>query len=330
MKMLVRFAVLLFLFLSVVPEGRAGATLLLGEPYGGLARVSPTGHVAVYLDRVCAASPTQLRRCEPGELGVVISRYDKIGGYDWIAIPLIPYLYAVARAEDVPEFADAQTVARLRDAYRRQYLSELAPDSPQGEPPQGGWFQLVGAAYDRKFYAFEIETQEAQDDELIKVFNSRRNKQSFNAFFRNCADFAKDVINFYYPKAVRRSIIADSGFTTPKQVANSLVRYSQKRPELQFSAFVIEQVPSNLPRSKRIRGVLESLVKSKKYVVPLVVVHVWLTPGLAAGYITTGRFNPSRHAVTVYGPADLEQRAFGYGAGALGSNIAQPAPGKID
>lgn len=325
----VRFAVLLFLFLSVVAEGRAGATLLLGEPYGGLERVSPTGHVAVYLDRVCATSPTELRRCGPGELGIVISRYDKIGGYDWIAIPVMPYLYAVERSSEVPEFSDVETVAALRDRYRRQYLRELVPDDPHGRPPKGNWVQLVGAAYDRKFYAFEIETQEAQDDELIQVFNSRTNKQRFNAFFRNCADFAKDVINFYYPKAVRRSIIADSGFTTPKQVAKSLVRYGQKHSELQFSAFVIEQVPGNLPRSKRIRGVLESLVKSKKYLVPLVVVHVWLTPGLAAGYVTTGRFNPSRHAVTVYGPADLERGSFGYRVDASGRNIAQATP-KVD
>jgi hypothetical protein len=297
-----------FLLLAAAPTLHARAAVLLGEPYGGLGRFSPTGHAAVYLERVCAASPTVLRRCEPGELGVVLSRY-RVAGYDWIAIPLIPYLYAVDRAEDVPESADAQTVARLRDLYRRRYLLDLVPDDPQGESPKGPWVQLIGAAYDRKIFAFEIETQEEQDDAFIREFNARTNKTRFHPLARNCADFAREVINLYYPKAVRRSIIADAGITTPKQVAKSLVRYAKKHRELHFSGFVIEQVPGSLPRSKSVRGVLESLVKSKKYAVPMLVAHLWLTPGLAVGYLTTGRFNPGKHAAALYGPAEIEQRA---------------------
>jgi len=308
MKTLKTLAVVLLL-VSAQTEARPGAAVFLGEPYGGLSRFSPTGHVAVYLDRVCAASPTELRRCQPGELGVVISRYNKVGGYDWIAIPLMPYLYAVDRAEDVPLVADAKTVAQLREQYRRRYLAEIVPDDPKRESPRGDWVQLVGAAYDRKIYAFEVATREAQDDEFILAFNARKNKRRFNPLFRNCADFAKDVINFYHPKSVRRSIIADAGLTTPKQVAKSLVRYSQKHPEVQLSGFVIAQVPGSMPRSKSVRGVLEALVKTKKYAVPLALVHIWVGPGLLAGYLTTGRFNPSKHAAVAYGPAELEQRA---------------------
>ena len=39
-------------------------------------------------------------------MGIVLSRYDGVDGSDWIAIPLVPYLYAVERPEDVPLFAD--------------------------------------------------------------------------------------------------------------------------------------------------------------------------------------------------------------------------------
>jgi hypothetical protein len=310
----------------VLSEARAGAAVLLAEPYGGLARVSPTGHVAIYLDRVCARSPIELRRCQPGEFGVVISRYNKISGYDWIAIPLIPYLYAVERAEDVPAFVDGETVAQLRDAYRRRYLIELAPNRPDGRIPKGDWVQLVGAAYDRRLYAFEIETLAARDDELIAEFNSRRNKRRFNALFRNCADFAKDIINFYYPKSVRRSIVADVGLTTPKQVAKSLVKYSKKHPELHFTGYVIEQVPGNLPRSKPIRGVMEALVKTKKYAVPMVLVHFALTPALAVGYFTTGRFNPKKHAAVAYHAAELEQRALLANGAVLAATVPAPQP----
>ena len=54
-----------------------------------------------------------LRPCAPGELGAVISRYDGVGGYDWVAIPLIPYLYAVEQTEDIPLFVDPKMVAFL-------------------------------------------------------------------------------------------------------------------------------------------------------------------------------------------------------------------------
>lgn len=294
--------------LSALPRLHAEAALLLAEPYSRFGSMNPTGHAAVYLQRVCAASPTMLRRCEAGESGAVISRYHKIAGYDWIAVPLIPYLYAVERSDEVPVYVDPATVAFLRNTYRRQHFQEIAPDGPQGQAPNGAWTQLVGAAYDRKIYAFEIETTEAQDDEFIKEFNLRKNAARFNLLFRNCADFARDVINFYYPKVLRRSFIADAGITTPKQIAKSLVRYTKKHPELGFSGFVIPQIPGSLPRSKGVRGVLESLVKSKKYAVPLVVVQLWLPPSLAAGYLTKGRFNPSRYASTVFHPAELEQR----------------------
>src|ERR1700758_2478797 len=121
-----------FLFLLSVPQARADVAVLLEEPYSYDGAFAGTGHAAVYLNRVCAATPTQLRRCEPGEPGVVISRYHRIAGYDWIAIPLYPYLYAVHRAEDIPLFTDAKLEAALRDQYRRTYLEAVVPDGPSG------------------------------------------------------------------------------------------------------------------------------------------------------------------------------------------------------
>src|SRR5208337_1181359 len=141
----------------------ASATLLVEEPYGKMGFFTATGHAAVYLSGVCADSPVLLRRCAPGESGVVLSRYDGVAGYDWIAIPLIPYLYAVERPEDVPLFADAKLVAFLRDSYRRKYLEAYVPDLPNGETPHGNWYQLVGTSYDRTVHGFEIETTPAQD-----------------------------------------------------------------------------------------------------------------------------------------------------------------------
>lgn len=122
-------------------SAHADAAVLMEEPYGDFGAFNPTGHAAIYLNHICAESPTQLRPCRQGEPGAVISRYHKIDDYDWIAIPLVPYLYAVDRVEDVPATADAALEARLRDQYRRDHLLALAPDREEGkkagEAPKG-------------------------------------------------------------------------------------------------------------------------------------------------------------------------------------------------
>ena len=92
------------------------------EPYAKFGAFNPTGHAAIYLNHVCAESPTRLRPCHPGEPGAVISRYHKIDGYDWLAIPLVPYLYAVERVEDVPTTADAELEAVVNEALEVQEL----------------------------------------------------------------------------------------------------------------------------------------------------------------------------------------------------------------
>jgi len=116
---------------------------------------------------------------------------------------------------------------------------------------------LIGASYLRTIYTFEIETSPGQDAELILMLNNRFNRQRWNLVTANCADFARQIISFYYPHSVHRSIIGDLGVTTPKQLARTLSKYSHRHPELQTSTFVIPQVPGTIPRSKRVRGVLE-------------------------------------------------------------------------
>ncbi len=122
------FRVLLALgFLVPALQSHASVSLLMEEPYGDLGHLDPAGHAAVYLNHICAATPTQLRPCEPGELGAVISRYHKIDKTDWIAMPLVPYLYAVEDAGSVPKLATKEEVTELRNAYWRAHLTMLAP-----------------------------------------------------------------------------------------------------------------------------------------------------------------------------------------------------------
>lgn len=295
---------LVFLACLSCAMAHADAALLLEEPFGDFGAFNPTGHAAIYLNRVCADSPTRLRACQPGEAGVVLSRYHRIDGYDWLAIPLIPYLYAVDDPADIPETATPRLERKLRDTWRRDHLESIVPDDPKHEIPGGDWIQLIGASYDRRIWGFEVTTSEEQDIELIERFNSHLNVSHFNLLFNNCANFSKKVLNFYYPHSIHRNFIADGGMMTPKQTAKSLVKYSRKHPEMELRSFVIPQVPGTIKRSSPVNGVAESLVKSKKYVVPLAVLNPYVAGTLIAAYFGEGRFHPDPNA-EVYNPAEV-------------------------
>ena len=155
----VGLGILLLAFQCVPGKANANVAVLLEEPYSYDGALAGTGHTAVYLTRVCAASPTSLRRCDKGEHGVVISQYNRIGGYDWIAIPLIPYLYAITEPEDIPVYANSDIAAYLKDRYRRERMQELAPDATSGKAPGGDWVQLVGSAYSRTSFAMKSKPQ---------------------------------------------------------------------------------------------------------------------------------------------------------------------------
>jgi hypothetical protein len=299
---------------------RADAALLMEEPYAEFGAFNPTGHAAIYLNHICAASPTRLRPCRAGEPGAVISRYHKIDGYDWLAIPLVPYLYAVERVEDVPSIADASLEASLRDRYRRAHLLAFARDvvagKKAGEAPDGEWTQLIGASYDRKIYGFQIQTTAEEDERFMDKFNDSPNEGHFNLLFHNCADFSRTLLNVYYPHSVHRNFFVDLGITTPKQVARSLTKYADHHPELTFSTFMIPQVPGSIKRSHPIDGVVESVVKSKKYVVPLAVLNPEVTAGLVVAYLTDGRFNAPKDTTVELVPGD-----------AVPAKSAAPVPG---
>jgi len=283
----------------------ADATLFVQEPYGLFGAINPTGHASLYLSRVCAETPVVLRRCDPGEFGIVISRYRKISGYDWIAIPLIPYLYAVEDVASIPAEASAETVAYLRDEYRRKHLLEIVPDSSGGQTPKGSWVELIGAAYNRKIYGFQIETTEAQDEDLISVLNSRKNKRHFDLFFNNCADFSRNILNLYYDGAIRRNYIGDAGITTPQQIVKSLISYAKHHPDFPLSTFFLPQIPGSRHPSHRVDGVSAALVKSKKYILPLAAFHPWVACSIVAIYLANGRFSVAHFADVEYSPADL-------------------------
>ena len=293
------FALVVLAFLSLsCPRCPAQAALLMEQPYGFFGILNPTGHNAVYFERICAETPVKLRRCQPGEMGAVISRYQGLANYDWIAIPLVPYLYALEDASKVPAHVDSKTVNELRDNYHETHLLSLGEGVSPGNLMHGGWTQLVGVAYQRRIYAYRFETTEKQDDAFIAKMNAADNRSHFQLLFNNCADFARVTLNFYFPRTFRRSVFPDAGMTTPKQIAFKLTRYARKHPETQLTVFEIPQIPGYRRMSRSNKSIAESLVTTG-YAIPLVAVNPYLAGGLFVDYLVRGRYHliPKHHEV---------------------------------
>ena len=95
--------------------------------------------------------------------------------------------------------------------------------------------------------------------------NSRPNQAVYDAVPRNCANFVRNVVNFYYPGAISRGFVTDLEVTTPKHASKSLVRYSKAPPGTgTYTDRVSQSAGSNdWKRSRPVRGVLESVFRAK-------------------------------------------------------------------
>jgi hypothetical protein len=279
------------------------AAILLEEPYGFFGTLNPTGHNALYFARICADTPTKLRRCHAGELGSVISRYQGISRYDWIAVPLIPYFYSVESADQIPDHVTHEQVNILRDRYYQANLQSLE-DRDRGSFTHGGWTQLLGTAYERRTYIFRFDTTPDQDDALIAILNDKTNRSHFNLFYNNCADFSREILNLYFPRTFRRSIFPDAGMTTPKQITYKLVRYARKHPEAHLQIFEISQIPGYRRMSHRNKSISESLTTTA-YAVPIFLMNPYLAGGIFIDYLARGRFHLVLRNPDVLSPTDL-------------------------
>jgi hypothetical protein len=223
-------------------------------------------------------------------LGAVLSRYQGIADYDWIAIPLIPYLYSVESASDVPAEVNRATVNRLRNRYHEAHLLALGHSVSRGNFLHGGWTQLVGVSYERRIYAFRFETTEEQDDAFITKMNAGENRSNFNLLYNNCSDFARRSLNFYFPGTFKRSVFPDAGMTTPKQITYKLARYAHRHPETQMMVFEVPQIPGYRRLSRSNKSIAESLATTA-YAVPIAVLNPYVAGGLFVDYIVRGRYH---------------------------------------
>ena len=304
------------LCLGAARPARASLTVLVGEPFGNFGTMMPVGHTAVYLDRVCADGPLKLRMCRPGEqAGVAVARYHAIGQYDWIASPILEFLYAVEDPAQVPKYVTADQVWEMRQTYRRRYLSAIVPDGHEHDEFTGEWWETAGVAYNRRVWGYQIQTTEEQDERFVAMMNDRANHHLYHLRKTNCANFAADVVNFYFPGMVPRGdYIADFGLMTPKQVARCVGAYGSKHPEADLRVLEIPQVPGTLRRSRPVRGGAEAGLKTKRYLATLLVIQPEVPVALTFLYLQHGRWDISKGA-TVAKPSDWVHQVEGSGAG---------------
>ena len=290
-----KYSFALGLLLALAPStARADVSVLLLEGVGVAGEFTGSGHAAIYLSNICSDGPVELRLCQPGETGVVISNYPGFGkdaSYEWIATPVIPYLYGVENEKDIPLYANGKIRRFLRETYRQKHLRSVIPDNADGSIPEGSWRTMLGMTFNRDIYSFNIKTTSEEDEKFLKEFTSLPNENRFNSFNRNCADFVRKTINRYFPQAARRDLINDFGISTPKAIAKSLTQYATDRPELLFTITRYPQVAGPIWRSSDNRNFTETAFTSKKYVIPSLLFEPALIGIFASTYLITGRFD---------------------------------------
>jgi hypothetical protein len=262
-----------------------------------VARITGSGHSAVYFSRICPASPIKLRLCLPGEQGSVMSNYTTLGEdqpFEWNVVPLSVYLYGVENPRYRPIVGSQKIKRVLEERYRENYLADYCASQSCQTSNKAEWREMVGATLSRSMYIFVVATTVEQDLALIEQFNSLPNENHFNGMTRNCADFTRRVINTYFPNATGPDYINDFGMTSPKAIARSFTRYAKRHPEADFRVLHFAQVPGTIKRSSECRAGTEQLVRSKKLLVPMLIFADHVLPFVAASYILTGRFNPQR------------------------------------
>jgi hypothetical protein len=287
-------------FVTLLASGgaRADVGVILNDSLDtSVARITGSGHSAVYFSRICPASPVKLRLCGPGEHGSVMSNYTTLGEdtpFEWNIVPFNVYVYGVENPADRPLFASPKIKGALEEAYRERVLADYCESRDCETSGKAEWREMVSAESERTFYILIASTTVAQDQKLIDEFNSLPNVNHFNGMTRNCADFTKHVIDTYFPHAAHRDFINDFGMTSPKAVARSFAHWSHRHPDTQYRVVHFAQLPGTIKRSSECRSGTEQLYHSKKLLVPMAFFFPHELAVVTGSYFLTGRFNAER------------------------------------
>ena len=277
------------------PSLHADVGLLLSESLNdGVSQWVSSGHSAIYLSRLCPETPVKLRLCAAGESGSVISMYNKLDedqDFEWNAVPLSLFLYGVEDERDRPLLAWPDLRRLLQDHARQNYLARVCQAAPCGANRHGNWRYLFASTFVRDVYIFQVKTTLQQDVAFMVHLNARPNVNRYSGFTNNCADFAAEALNFYFPGSARPDHINDFGITSPKAISKSFTGYARRHRALELQVFRFTQVPGTYNPSHDARKGTEMFFTSKKVLLPMLL-RVHELALFVGSYTLTGRFNP--------------------------------------
>ncbi len=294
----------------------ARMALIVGEPFGNFGTMMPQGHTSVYFADLCVETPIKLRRCQPGELGAVVSRYHDLRHpeLDWLAFPLPVFLYGTGDLTKVPTSMTGTQEADLRERYWQANLTAwiAGRTNKHGDPlppAYGDWEEGIGAAFDRRLLVYSFNSTPEADATSLRWLNDRPNRRSYTLGRHNCADFVADLLRIALPREViHRNVPADFDMTTPKTLARQVDDYGHTHPELDLRVYEVPQIPGTLRRSRPLRGAAETFVKTKRYVAAIAVLQPELLLADWLLYKTRGRWHPGLDAQTITPSSWLNER----------------------
>src|SRR5580658_4745281 len=132
---------------------RADVGIVLNESLDtSVARITGSGHSAVYLSRICPASPVMLRLCGPHEQGSIMSNYTTLGEdepFEWNVVPLGVFVYGVQDPRNRPLFASWNIKGALETNYRESVLRDYCASHKCQTSGSAEWREMVGATSER-------------------------------------------------------------------------------------------------------------------------------------------------------------------------------------
>jgi hypothetical protein len=283
-------------FLLAPPSARADLGIIVADPTDlGSSRYTSAGHSLIYFSGVCPDSPIRARLCRPGEQGSIVTSYPNFREaqpYSWNLVPASLYLHG-SLTPGARLLYGSPYVKQALELHAREHLLEpVCRSTACPELPHSYWRDLVAATVDRDIFLYAVHTTPAQDQAAVDWLNHDPNINHYNPITSNCADFAKSLVNAIFPHSVHRDLLNDIGMMTPKAAARSFTSWAVKRPELGFYSLHFAQLPGDVRRSGLARSGTETVIHTKKYLIPAVVLGDWELPtSIVASYLFTGRFN---------------------------------------
>src|SRR6201990_1864748 len=225
------------LVMACAPAARADVGIALADPtHVGASMWTYSGHASVYLSGVCTQNPTELRLCGPGEQGSILTTFPDFGAqypYEGNAVALSLYLHVSTDVEAMPLYASPALKRAQESAAAQQVLKQVCAGACAGLP-HAYWRDLINATTSRDIYVFAIHTTREQDEKFVERVNALVNRNRYRMVTDNCANFARDMVNLYFPHSVHRDVLNDLGMMGPKSAARSLPHYADRHRKFKF------------------------------------------------------------------------------------------------